>query len=161
MRLHPWTLLRLYPPAWRDRYGDEFVALLEKEGTGPRVVLSVLAGAFDAWVSPQKHDRYAPADVDTLRFWRVQMPPDNRTFGERLPQMALGLVLFALVKSAAAVTAIEMLDRAAVPIAVGVAMIPTWYAGYSLQTKVLAAVAMAIMAFVTTAIGIVVLSFLP
>src|SRR5688500_17074384 len=47
--IRPRTLLRLYPRAWRDRYGNEFVALLEKEGTGPRVVLSVLAGAFDAW----------------------------------------------------------------------------------------------------------------
>ena len=51
--MRPETLLRLYPRRWRERYGDEFVALLEKEGTGPRVVLSVMAGAFDAWVSPK------------------------------------------------------------------------------------------------------------
>ena len=50
--MKPQTLLRLYPRAWRERYGDEFVALLEKEGTPPRVVLNVFAGAFDAWVSP-------------------------------------------------------------------------------------------------------------
>lgn len=51
--MRPETLLRLYPRAWRARYGDEFVALLEKEGTGPRVVMNVLAGAFDARVSPR------------------------------------------------------------------------------------------------------------
>jgi hypothetical protein len=51
--MKPRTLLRLYPRPWRERYGDEFVALLEKEGTGPRVVTSVLAGAFDAWMSPR------------------------------------------------------------------------------------------------------------
>lgn len=147
MRLQPWTLLRLYPPAWRERYGDEFVALLEKEGTGPRVVLSVLAGAFDAWASPQKYDRYAPADADTLRFWLVQMPPDNRTFGERLPQIALGLVLFGLVKAAAVLMAFEMLDRAALPVALGVATIPSWYEGYSLRTKTAAALAMAALGF--------------
>ncbi|MEX2272209.1 MAG: hypothetical protein WD690_12090 [Vicinamibacterales bacterium] len=50
--MKPEILLRLYPRPWRERYGDEFVALLEKEGTGPRVVLNVMAGAFDAWMSP-------------------------------------------------------------------------------------------------------------
>jgi hypothetical protein len=50
-RIKPATLLGLYPRSWRARYGEEFVALLEKEGTGPRVVLSVVAGAFDAWMS--------------------------------------------------------------------------------------------------------------
>jgi hypothetical protein len=50
--MKPQTLLRLYPRRWRDRYGDEFLALLEQEGTGPRVVVSVFAGAFDAWMSP-------------------------------------------------------------------------------------------------------------
>ena len=51
-RITPRHLFRLYPGPWRARYGDEFVALLEQEGTGPRVVLSVMAGAFDAWISP-------------------------------------------------------------------------------------------------------------
>ncbi len=43
-------LLRWYPPAWRDRYGDELVALLEDEldGTAPtvrlRVSLAVIRG---------------------------------------------------------------------------------------------------------------------
>lgn len=57
--MKPHTLLRLYPRRWRERYGDEFAALLEKEGTGPRVVLSVVAGAFDAWVSPRTRSHMA------------------------------------------------------------------------------------------------------
>jgi hypothetical protein len=51
--LKPRTLLRLYPAAWRERYGDEFVALLEKEGTSARVVLDVAVGALDAWMAPR------------------------------------------------------------------------------------------------------------
>jgi hypothetical protein len=51
--MKPDTLLKLYPKPWRDRYGAEFVALLQKEGTGTRVVLNVMAGAFDAWTSPR------------------------------------------------------------------------------------------------------------
>src|SRR5688572_19490863 len=52
--MKPTTLLRLYPRAWRQRYGEEFIALLEKEGTGKNVVMNVMAGAFDAWVSPRR-----------------------------------------------------------------------------------------------------------
>ena len=51
--MKPRTLLRLYPRRGRERYGDEFIALLEREGTDARVVLNVMAGAFDAWVSPR------------------------------------------------------------------------------------------------------------
>lgn len=42
------TLLRLYPHRWRDRYGDEFLALLEQQPVTPIVVLDVLLGALDA-----------------------------------------------------------------------------------------------------------------
>ena len=142
MWVQPWTLLRLYPRAWRERYGDEFIAVLEREGTGPRVVLNVLAGAFDAWVSPQVVDRYAPADANTLRFWRVQTPPDNRTLSERLPQIALAVAVLLLVKGAAALAGLETLDRAAPTIGIGVATIPYWYKGYSLRTKGAAAIGM-------------------
>ena len=57
--MKPQTLLRLYPRPWRERYGDEFLALLEKEGTSARVVMSVLAGAFDAWISRRSFHRMA------------------------------------------------------------------------------------------------------
>ena len=57
--MKPRTLLRLYPRPWRDRYGAEFMALLEKEGTGLRVTFNVLAGAFDAWVSPRSRGEMA------------------------------------------------------------------------------------------------------
>lgn len=41
-------LIRLYPAAWRARYGDEFAALLEERPLGPLDVADILLGAFDA-----------------------------------------------------------------------------------------------------------------
>ncbi|MCJ7710588.1 MAG: hypothetical protein MUQ32_07110 [Chloroflexi bacterium] len=41
-------LLRLYPPRWRDRYGDEFASVLEERPLGPFDVADVLLGALDA-----------------------------------------------------------------------------------------------------------------
>lgn len=41
-------LIRCYPARWRDRYGDEFEALLEERPLGPFDVADVLLGAVDA-----------------------------------------------------------------------------------------------------------------
>ncbi len=37
---------KLYPGPWRDRYGEEFEALLDQAGTDGRIALNVLAGAL-------------------------------------------------------------------------------------------------------------------
>jgi hypothetical protein len=41
-------LIHLYPARWRDRYGDEFVAVLEERPLGPFDVADVMLGALDA-----------------------------------------------------------------------------------------------------------------
>lgn len=41
-------LIGLYPARWRDRYGDEFSAVLEERPLGPFDVADVLLGALDA-----------------------------------------------------------------------------------------------------------------
>jgi hypothetical protein len=46
-------LLRLYPRAWRARYGDEFAALLDTQPRSPQLVIDILAGAIDARLDPQ------------------------------------------------------------------------------------------------------------
>jgi hypothetical protein len=46
-------LLRLYPEAWRARYGDEFLALLEDRPPSLRERLDIVRGALDARVDPQ------------------------------------------------------------------------------------------------------------
>ena len=45
-------LLRLYPGAWRARYGDEMEALLEARRPGRRERLDLIRGALDAWIHP-------------------------------------------------------------------------------------------------------------
>ena len=41
-------LIRCYPRSWRDRYGDEFAAILEDRHLGPYDVADVLLAAIDA-----------------------------------------------------------------------------------------------------------------
>jgi hypothetical protein len=41
-------LIRCYPARWRERYGDEFLAILEERPLGPFDVTDVLLGALDA-----------------------------------------------------------------------------------------------------------------
>jgi hypothetical protein len=47
--------LMLYPPAWRERYGDEVRAFLEEAGSGPATVASLAMRAVPAWVNPPRH----------------------------------------------------------------------------------------------------------
>jgi hypothetical protein len=42
------ALVRLYPAEWRDRYGAEFLDLLESRRLTPATVASTLRGAWDA-----------------------------------------------------------------------------------------------------------------
>jgi hypothetical protein len=46
-------LVRLYPRSWRDRYEEEFVALLEESPQSVGDVFDVALGATDAWLRPQ------------------------------------------------------------------------------------------------------------
>jgi len=57
--MNPSFLLGLYPREWRERYGDEFAALLEDIGVTPGVVVDVLTGAFDAHLRKRASDRTA------------------------------------------------------------------------------------------------------
>ena len=47
------ALVRLYPRAWRDRYGEEVEALIAAERPSVRLALDLIAGAIDARVNPQ------------------------------------------------------------------------------------------------------------
>jgi hypothetical protein len=49
--MHAKELLRWYPPAWRDRYGDEFEALLGDRSLSATEMFDVFCGAIDAWLS--------------------------------------------------------------------------------------------------------------
>jgi hypothetical protein len=46
-------LLRLYPALWRNRYGEEFAAVLAEQPASVGLFLDVLGGAIDARLHPQ------------------------------------------------------------------------------------------------------------
>ena len=46
-------LLRLYPRAWRDRYGDEFLALVGEGPLGLQQIIDIVSGAIDARLSSE------------------------------------------------------------------------------------------------------------
>ena len=43
--------LRLYPRAWRERYGEEFLATVGYERLHPQQIVDIVSGAVDAWFS--------------------------------------------------------------------------------------------------------------
>ena len=47
--------LRLYPPAWRARYGDEVIAVMEDTGAGPAAAVSLASRSLPAWFWPPRH----------------------------------------------------------------------------------------------------------
>lgn len=51
-------LLRLYPRQWRQRYGDEFAALLEGHPGRTKTVLDVIAGAIAARTRAARHPAF-------------------------------------------------------------------------------------------------------
>ena len=48
-------LLKLYPPRWRRRYGEEFLALIAPQRFSFATVFDIIGGAIDAWTQPQSH----------------------------------------------------------------------------------------------------------
>jgi hypothetical protein len=65
-------LLRLYPPAWRERYGDEFAALLELAPLSLWTVLDMVLGALDARLFTRSW-RIAPMTTLTQRLRRSEI----------------------------------------------------------------------------------------
>jgi hypothetical protein len=71
-------LVSFYPPAWRDRYGDEFLALLEQHPASLVDYLDIIASIGITWLNPRFHDvpESAGCKVPTLHR-RVIFFPDN------------------------------------------------------------------------------------
>lgn len=55
-------LIRLYPPAWRRRYGQELAELLATQPASLRTAIDLVAGAVDAWLNPQSSTAATAAD---------------------------------------------------------------------------------------------------
>jgi hypothetical protein len=61
-------MVRLYPRAWRERYEEEFGALLEERPASVLDLYDVALGAVDAWLFPQVvHERSMALMVGRMR----------------------------------------------------------------------------------------------
>ena len=56
-------LIRLYPPAWRRRYGRELADLLAAQPASFRTAVDLVAGAVDAWLNPQSSTAATTAEA--------------------------------------------------------------------------------------------------
>jgi hypothetical protein len=56
-------LIRLYPPAWRRRYGRELAELIATQPASFGTAIDLVAAAVDAWLNPQSSTAAAAADA--------------------------------------------------------------------------------------------------
>lgn len=82
-RRHRW-LTRLYPAAWRARYGDELEALIEDEGGGWSAIANIVANALI--------ERLRPSNVGA----QTMTYPGNVTALVRKPSGAIPIAMSAL-----------------------------------------------------------------
>ena len=115
-------LLRLYPAPWRERYGEEFAAVLVRQRLTPGLVVDVVAGAIDARLHPQiqSSNSNQTKGEDTMTFEMLQRcaaggpklsPSDRRiaywlSIGSSLAIAILYIVLTKLYREAPAVQAV-------------------------------------------------------
>ena len=67
-------LLQLYPARWRERYGEEFGAVLASQRASVGLVLDVLGGAIDAHLYPQIQQSHSKPikEEDTMTLLMLQ-----------------------------------------------------------------------------------------
>ena len=67
-------LIRLYPPAWRRRYGRELAELIATQPASFGMAIDLVAGAIDAWLNPQSTTAAAGADAKGAGAMVPRMP---------------------------------------------------------------------------------------
>ena len=56
-------LIKLYPPAWRRRYGRELADLISTQPASFGMAIDLVAAAIDAWIYPQSSTAAAATDA--------------------------------------------------------------------------------------------------
>ena len=119
-------LLHLYPARWRERYGEEFGAVLANQRMSPGLVLDVLAGAIDAHLHPQFRHSDSEQIVqnksgdDTMTLAMLQrcalggprLSPDERRIASRLAissSLVITVLYLVLTKMYRGVPAVQAL----------------------------------------------------
>ena len=82
-------LVRLYPAAWRERYGEEFAALLEERPLSPFDVIDIAFGAIDARVRP--HDLALNVAPRRKRFMNARIGGIGAIVGGGLLLLLVGI----------------------------------------------------------------------
>jgi hypothetical protein len=121
-------LLQLYPARWRERYGEEFGAVLASQRASVGIVLDVLGGAIDAHLYPQiQNSNSKPIkEEDTMTLLMLQRcsaggpklsPRDQRI-------ASLSMILSALVMAVLYIALTKIYHSAPAVQAVGYASFP-------------------------------------
>jgi len=121
-------LLQLYPARWRERYGEEFGAVLASQRASVGLVLDVLGGAIDAHLYPQlQNSNPKPIkEEDTMTLLMLQRcsaggpklsPRDQRiaSFFMILSALVMAVVYIALTKIYHSAPAVEAVGYASFP----------------------------------------------
>jgi hypothetical protein len=121
-------LLQLYPARWRERYGEEFGAVLARQRASVGLVLDVLAGAIDAHLYPQiQNSNSKPIkEEDTMTLLMLQRcaaggpklsPRDQRiaSFFMILSALVMAVLYIALTKIYHSAPAVQAVGYASFP----------------------------------------------
>ena len=121
-------LLQLYPARWRERYGEEFGAVLASQRASVGLVLDVLGGAIDAHLYPQiQNSNSKPIkEEDTMTLLMLQRcsaggpklsPRDQRiaSFFMILSSLVMAVLYIALTKIYHSAPAVQAVGYAAFP----------------------------------------------
>lgn len=159
-------LLRLYPRAWRDRYGEEVAVMLQNAPRTLRLALDLVAGAIDARLNPQWTPR-----LDAVQEGRKTMgsllaycQPEGVSRADHVRSMAwmlgatvvLSLVYIVLKRMYGANALVEAFGIAALPIAMTLSMRWTYFKRYSTAAAgIMMAAAIALVFLITLAATLV------
>jgi drug/metabolite transporter (DMT)-like permease len=121
-------LLHLYPARWRERYGEEFRAVLASQRASLGLFFDVLGGAVDAHLHPQilhSHANQTEGD-DTMTLAMLQrcaaggakLSPDDRRIASRVTTfsaLAIAVLCIVLTKIYREAAPVQALIYAAAP----------------------------------------------
>jgi len=96
-RRHGW-LVRFFPRRWRERYGDEFLALLEAEGLTLAGIADIVKSAALEWAAGLFVERRQPMPAGPKSFSALSAKP-SAALPVVMSLAALALVLFYIVAS--------------------------------------------------------------
>jgi len=90
-------LVRLYPKAWRERYGEEFSDVLAGQHASVGLIVDVLGGALDARLHPQVHVRETgTGKEDTMTADMMKRCAVGGAKGSKKEMLALAVAYLAL-----------------------------------------------------------------